>query len=77
MTALAEADVKEVAPEWLDALGWQTAHGPDHRQSRASPEKRPIRRHVPFGRGVRSATHGEPSETWPTNSYSAKSHTSG
>ena len=29
MTTLTEADVEEAALEWLDALGWQTAHGPD------------------------------------------------
>ena len=29
MTALAEADVEDAALEWLGALGWQTAHGPD------------------------------------------------
>ena len=29
MTALAEAEVEEAGLEWLDALGWQTAHGPD------------------------------------------------
>ena len=29
MTALAEADVEDAALEWLAALGWQTAHGPD------------------------------------------------
>ena len=29
MTALAEADVEAAALEWLAALGWQTAHGPD------------------------------------------------
>ena len=29
MTALAEAEVEEAGLEWLDALGWQTVHGPD------------------------------------------------
>ena len=29
MTTLTEADVEEAALEWLAALGWQTAHGPD------------------------------------------------
>ena len=29
MTALAEADVEDAALEWLTALGWQAAHGPD------------------------------------------------
>ena len=29
MTALTEADVEAAALEWLAALGWQTAHGPD------------------------------------------------
>ena len=29
MTTLTEADVESVALEWLAALGWQTAHGPD------------------------------------------------
>ena len=29
MTTLTEADVEDAALEWLAALGWQTAHGPD------------------------------------------------
>ena len=29
MTSLTEADVEAAALEWLAALGWQTAHGPD------------------------------------------------
>ncbi len=29
MTTLTEADVEEVALEWLSDLGWQVAHGPD------------------------------------------------
>ena len=29
MTTLTEADVEEAALEWLTALGWQSAHGPD------------------------------------------------
>ena len=29
MTTLTEADVEDAALEWLGALGWQTAHGPD------------------------------------------------
>ena len=29
MATLTEADVEEAALEWLGALGWQTAHGPD------------------------------------------------
>ena len=29
MTTLTEADVEKAALEWLAALGWQTAHGPD------------------------------------------------
>ena len=29
MATLTEADVEEAALEWLAALGWQTAHGPD------------------------------------------------
>ena len=29
MTTLTEADVEEVALEWLSGLGWQVAHGPD------------------------------------------------
>ncbi len=29
MTAVTEADVETAALEWLAALGWQTAHGPD------------------------------------------------
>ena len=29
MTTLTEADVEAAALEWLAALGWQTAHGPD------------------------------------------------
>ena len=29
MTTLTEADVEQAALDWLAALGWQTAHGPD------------------------------------------------
>ena len=29
MTTLTEADVEDAALEWLAALGWQTAYGPD------------------------------------------------
>ena len=29
MTTLTEADVESAALEWLSALGWRTAHGPD------------------------------------------------
>ena len=29
MTILSEADVEQVALDWLAALGWQVAHGPD------------------------------------------------
>ena len=29
MTTLTEADVEETALDWLAAVGWQVAHGPD------------------------------------------------
>ena len=29
VTTLTEADVEDAALQWLAALGWQTAHGPD------------------------------------------------
>ena len=29
MTTPTEADIEAAAPEWLAALGWPTAHGPD------------------------------------------------
>ena len=29
MTTLSESTVEAAALEWLSALGWQTAHGPD------------------------------------------------
>ena len=29
MTSLTEADVEQVALDWLFALGWKVAHGPD------------------------------------------------
>ena len=29
MTTLTEADVEQVALDWLASLGWQVAHGPD------------------------------------------------
>ena len=29
MTTLTEADLEQVALEWLTGLGWQAAHGPD------------------------------------------------
>ena len=29
MTTITEADVEQAALEWLSALGWKVAHGPD------------------------------------------------
>ena len=29
MTSLTEADVEQVALDWLSDLGWKVAHGPD------------------------------------------------
>ena len=29
MTTITEADVEQAALDWLSALGWQTAYGPD------------------------------------------------
>lgn len=29
MTTMTEADVEQAALDWLHALGWQAAHGPD------------------------------------------------
>ena len=29
MTTLIESDVEQIALEWLEALGWVTAYGPD------------------------------------------------
>lgn len=29
MTTLSEADLEQVALQWLSGLGWQVAHGPD------------------------------------------------
>ena len=29
MTTLTEADVEQAALDWLSAVGWQVAHGPD------------------------------------------------
>ena len=29
MTTITEADVEAAALDWLSALGWQVAHGPD------------------------------------------------
>ena len=29
MTTLSEADIEQVALDWLTDLGWRTAHGPD------------------------------------------------
>ena len=29
MTTITEADVEQAALEWLSALGWRVAHGPD------------------------------------------------
>ena len=40
MTALAEADVEDAALEWLTALGWQAAHGPDIGPGGTSEERR-------------------------------------
>ena len=39
MTTVTEADVEEVALEWLRDLGWQTAHGPDIGPGGASEER--------------------------------------
>ena len=40
MTVVTEADVEEVALEWLAELGWQTAHGPDIGPGGANEERR-------------------------------------
>ena len=29
MTTISEADVEQAALDWLSAVGWQIAHGPD------------------------------------------------
>ena len=29
MTTLSESDVEAAALDWLEGLGWRTAHGPD------------------------------------------------
>ena len=39
MTTLTEADVETAALEWLEALGWGTAHGPDIGPGGASEER--------------------------------------
>ena len=39
MTAVTEADVEDAALEWLDALGWQTVHGPDIGPSAVGEER--------------------------------------
>ncbi len=39
MTTLTEADLEAAALEWLAALGWQTAHGPDIGPGGASEER--------------------------------------
>ena len=39
MTTITEADVEDAALEWLDALGWQTVHGPDIGPSAVGEER--------------------------------------
>ncbi|MDE2778909.1 MAG: type I restriction endonuclease subunit R [Chloroflexota bacterium] len=39
MTTLTETDVEQAALEWLAALGWQTAHGPDIAPGTPSAER--------------------------------------
>ena len=39
MTTITEADVEQAAIEWLSALGWQVAHGPDIAPDMLGPER--------------------------------------
>ena len=39
MTTLIESDVERVALEWLEALGWTTAYGPDIGPDSLNPER--------------------------------------
>ena len=39
MTTITEADVERAAIEWLSALGWQVAHGPDIAPDMLGPER--------------------------------------
>ena len=39
MTTLSEADVEQAALDWLAALGWQVAHGPDIAPGTANAER--------------------------------------
>ena len=39
MTTLTESDVELAALEWLEALGWATAYGPDIGPDAQNPER--------------------------------------
>ena len=39
MTTITEADVEQAALDWLSALGWQIAHGPDIAPDTSSAER--------------------------------------
>ena len=54
MTALVEADVEDAALEWLEALGWETAHGPDIGPG-GTTEERPNYGAVVLARRLRDA----------------------
>ncbi|MDE2937673.1 MAG: type I restriction endonuclease subunit R [Chloroflexota bacterium] len=54
MTTLTETDVEQAALEWLAALGWQTAHGPDIAPGTPSAERADYG-HVVLERRLRDA----------------------
>ena len=37
MTTLTEADVEQIALEWLNTIGWTVTHGPDIAPRRVNP----------------------------------------
>ena len=57
MTTLTEADVEQAALDWLSALGWQVAHGPEIAPDTPGAEREDYGQ-VVLGRRVRDAVAG-------------------
>ena len=60
MTTITEADVEQVALDWLSGLGWQVTHGPDIAPDASNAER------DDYGGGRRGAetTGHERTDTW-------------
>ena len=67
MTKLAESHVEEAALAWLEALGYQIAHGPDLSPEGAAPERTSYADVVLVGRlltALTESTHTYPPRRW-------------